>query len=542
MTTDTTSCVCCLERIGAKLMSQNSLFDPGTVSDIIALNVIRSETVLSRLPIHNLSKQGKINIEIKKRNERGAVELLWEVSYNERYGQPRQLAYKLDTLIINRRIEEAGRPLPKAVRMGSLREICKELEMSEGETTNQIKKAIHQNAGAYITAKMNYTGNDGVERTLEAGFTRYSVIFTGEKLPDGKRADAVYLILNEPYREVLNNAPVRPLDYDYLKMLTPAAQRCYEIISYRIFAAIKYKHPHARLPYSEYCMYSAQQRYHEFDRVKKQMYKIHRPHLQSHYLAKVWLEETTDDEGNKDWMMYYIPGARARAEYSAFARKGQTIEFRPEDAVIAGGTVGMSLRASASKSKTPTKTSQKNTEVDETLLGELIERGITETKARKLLATIPTGQFVLDQLDWGDDLIRRASPGTYRNPPGFYIYLIQNNVIVPDGFETRSKKELWRAAEEERSKETLKQAELEMDYSNYVRESLDRYINETLSDAERQHLFEMKRRELAKQFSEISMWKEDQIKDVVQSAARSEVYDRVSLLSFEEFCANPPAV
>jgi hypothetical protein len=522
-------------------MSQNSLFDPGTSSDIIALNVIRSETVLSRLPIHNLSKQGKINIEIKKRNERGAVELLWEVSYNERYGQPRQLAYKLDTLIINRRIEEAGRPLPKAVRMGSLREICKELDMSEGETTNQIKKAIHQNAGAYITAKMNYTGNDGVERTLEAGFTRYSVIFTGEKLPDGRRADAVYLILNEPYREVLNNAPVRPLDYDYLKMLTPAAQRCYEIISYRIFAAIKYKHPHARLPYSEYCMYSAQQRYHEFDRVKKQMYKVHRPHLQSHYLAKVWLEETADDNGNKDWMIYYVPGARARAEYAAFARKGQTIEFTPEDAVAESGAARTGLRAFSSKSKTHTKSSQKNTEINGTLLRELIERGVTETKARKLLAHLPPGQFVLDQLDWGDDLIRRASPGTYRNPPGFYIYLIQNNVIVPDGFGTRRKKELWRAAQEEHDLSQSKQAEMETAYMEHVNGMLDQYINETLSAAERDKLFEAKRRELAKQFPYISSWSEEQVRDVIQCAVRSALYDKVDVPSFEEFCSRRSA-
>ena len=36
-----------------------------------------------------------------------------EVSYSDRYGQARQLAYKLDTIIINHHIEEQGRPLPK---------------------------------------------------------------------------------------------------------------------------------------------------------------------------------------------------------------------------------------------------------------------------------------------------------------------------------------------------------------------------------------------------------------------------------------------
>jgi hypothetical protein len=65
-----------------------------------------------------------------------------------------------------------------------------------------------------INAKLHYKAADGTERRLEAGFTRYSVVFTGERLPNGKKADAVYLILNDPYWEVLNNAPTRPLDYD----------------------------------------------------------------------------------------------------------------------------------------------------------------------------------------------------------------------------------------------------------------------------------------------------------------------------------------
>jgi hypothetical protein len=38
--------------------------------------------------------------------------------------------------------------------------------------------------------------------------------------------------LNEPYWEVLNNAPTRPLDYTYLKALTPAAQRFYSMIKF----------------------------------------------------------------------------------------------------------------------------------------------------------------------------------------------------------------------------------------------------------------------------------------------------------------------
>ena len=88
-----------------------------------------------------------------------------------------------------------------------------------------------------IDAKLSYNARDGRKRKLETAFHRYSVVFTGEEFPDGTRADAVYLVLDQNYWEVLNNAPDRPLDYAYLKALSPSAQRFYEIISYRMFTA-----------------------------------------------------------------------------------------------------------------------------------------------------------------------------------------------------------------------------------------------------------------------------------------------------------------
>ena len=145
--------------------------------------------------------------------------LRWKVSYNSDHGQPGPLAYKIDTLIINRRIEEAPRPIPRIIKLGSLNDICRELGISQGKNIVTIKNALHQNASAYITAKIQYRQADGTERTLEAGFTRYSVIFSGEKLPDGRKADGVYIILNDSFIQVINGAITRPLDYTYLKSL-----------------------------------------------------------------------------------------------------------------------------------------------------------------------------------------------------------------------------------------------------------------------------------------------------------------------------------
>jgi hypothetical protein len=109
-------------------------------SDSVPLNRIRVETALSRFPIHRLAKKGNIAIDLLKRNDHGQVDFKWEVTYNVKHGQPGPLAYKLDTLVINRKIDEAPRPLPKIVRLGSLHEIGQQIGL--GGDTNLVKKAL----------------------------------------------------------------------------------------------------------------------------------------------------------------------------------------------------------------------------------------------------------------------------------------------------------------------------------------------------------------------------------------------------------------
>lgn len=401
-------------------------------SDIEAFNIIRSETVLSKLPIHNLSKKGSINIQISKRNEHGELQLRWEVSPSRNYGEPRQLAYKLDTLIINRRIDEAGRPLPKIIRLGSLNDICRELGFADsGGNRNEIKKALRQNALAGITARLTYKSKDGTERRVDASDTRYGVIFTGEKLPDNSAADAIYITLHDFYWEVLNNAPVRPLNYDYLKELTPAAQRFYELVSFRVYAALKNHQPYAKFPYSDYCTFSAQTRYYTWEQVKKQMYKVHRPHIQSGYLARVHYEETVDAEGKIDWMMCYTCGPKAKGEHRAFTNKRQ-----PQ--LLAAGK-GEGSEEQAETPPLPATLSSALTREEEEAFKKLRAFGVAEPKATELVKT--NLEAVKIQLAaWPH---RNATPG---NPAGMIIRAIETTYPLPDAYLEAEKKETARQA------------------------------------------------------------------------------------------------
>jgi hypothetical protein len=501
---------------------------PEGVSPPPPLNVIRTEHVLSRFPAHNLSKKGKIDIEIVKRNAQGEIEIRWEVTYNDRYGQARQMAYKLDTLVINRRIEEQGRPIPKLIRLGSLRDIATELGM--GGNTSVIKRALRQNASAFITVKVRYTNIEGIEKTLEADFTRYSVIFTGERLPDKRRADCVYISLNDVYWSMLNDAPFRPQDYEYLKSLTPSAQRFYEIMGVKFYNAFRFNNPNAsRITYSEYCSYSAQQRYFDYEHFKKQMYKVHQPHKQSGYLAGVSYEAMLDGEGRPDWMMLYVPGPKARNEYDFFMGKPGLLEESTE--IFAECTPDVTAGVVAD----PAPSSGLG-EYDQEIIAAMLKRGISEKQAQALLGEVREGQAVLEQLEYADYRIACEPLGTFRNPPGFSISVIRDNTPVPESFET-SRKRAERVEQEGRlEQECRRRLELEVSYERYKRELVEQYIREELTAVEHDALIEQHKKNYLAQFRNATHWSVESLHSVATSAAASDIAKRVPVQPFEEFC------
>jgi hypothetical protein len=382
--------------------------------DILPPVPIRVETALPRYPIHRLAKHGEISIDIREKTDDGETTIKWEVNYIGKFGQPGPLAYRLDTLIINRRIEEATRPIPRIIKLGSLNDICRELGSTEsGTNTNQVKNALHQNASAYITAKIAYRKSDGKVRTLEFGDTRYGVVFTGESLPDGRTADAVYIILHDFYMEILNHSITRPLDYDYLKSLPPAPQRFYELVSFQMYAAIKNDRARAKLLYSNFCTHAPQTRYASFDQVKKQMFKIHKEHRKSGYIAKIDFEQTVDADGIADWIMLYQPGPKARAEFRAFTKRGGPVMLEIEP--FAADPLPLLAQPKPSP-----------------LVAELIGHGVTDAIARQLVAEYVEDKIrhQVEVLGW----LLEKKPGKISDSAAWLVIAIKNGHATPKGF------------------------------------------------------------------------------------------------------------
>lgn len=438
--------------------------------ELLPTNVIRVETALSRYPVHRLAKQGTISIQVRETSPNGEMLVHWEVSHNSRYGQPGPLAYRLDTLLVNRRIEEAARPIPKLIKLGSIHDISRELGLRGGKPRENIKNALYQNAFASITAKLRYRLADGkTTKELEAGFTRYSVAFTGEELPDGRKADAVYLVLNEVFMQVINGAQTRPLDYDYLKNLTPASQRLYEILSFQIYAALKNNHRQAKLSYAEFCTYAPLTRFAKWDQVRPQMARIHRPHLKSGYIESIEFQQTAERNGKPDWLMVYVPGFKARGEFRAFTKRGgpRTLEIEQASPAL------------------PFLAEPEPTQIQQ----ELIHRGVTTSTAAELVREFPEERILaqVEQFDW---LAEKQPKKVTENPGGYLVSAIRNAYAAPKGFESKADRQ--RREEVEAARRRAEREEARKLRAEKTREDeLDRQAKElwdSLTEAEREQL------------------------------------------------------
>ena len=71
-------------------------------------------------------------------------------------------------------------------------------------------------------------------------------------------------------------------------------------------------------------------------------------------------------------------------------------------------------------------------------VAELVQRGVSERRARQLVLDVPQSQRVIDQIEYVDYLVAQDRRGRSRisNPAGLYIWAIEENLPIPDHFET----------------------------------------------------------------------------------------------------------
>lgn len=331
-------------------------------------------------------------------------------------------------------------------------------------------------------------------------------VSVGKEMEHGVIADKNYVWLSEWQLENINNNYLLPIDFEAYKQLqNHIAKALVPLLQIWLYASREEGSFEKR--YDELCQLLAIRQYRYLSEIKRNFVPS-LDELKGHgYIADWKVEKTTDKKGYK--IIFYHGEKFHRDRDRRLGQRGQ---------------------------KTFAATASPAQEQGSALLAEMTKRGIIETAAAKLLASLPKNQPVLDQLEWGDHLISTDTSKRFRNPPGFYLYLIRSNVSVPEDFETSRKRKLWeeiRAANEQAAAEQL---HLQDAYENYCKREIDRYIATDLSESEYQQMVEIKKQELGKKFKYTSSWDSETMNQVARGAARSEISKRFTFPSFDDFC------
>lgn len=244
-----------------------------------------------------------------------------------------------------------------------------------------------------------------------------------------------------------------------------------------------------------------------------------------------------DGEDKADWVMHYVPGPKAKAEYHAFTRSGRIAEVIAESAAddqrAATAAAAPKRRAYAPRQRSLRfEPAEEGSPSDHPLVAGFTKRGIGESKARALLAVADVDS-VMDQLEWGDSVIA-ANRAAIRNPAGFYIHLVSEKVTPPDDFETSRKRKLRETAAAERQRRQADDMRLEQAYHEFRREAIDRYIAGRVPPDQFEGLVSRKSAERRRQWPLLPA---ETIRQMAEREARAEYGKLASVPSFEAFAA-----
>jgi hypothetical protein len=213
----------------------------------------------------------------------------------------------------------------------------------------------------------------------------------------------------------------------------------------------------------------------QYDRnvVQPQLARIHAPHKKSGYIAEVAYEQAVDGEGRPDWIMFYVPGPKARAEYRAFARRGGPVVLEAEPLPLPFPA------APAPPLPAPGPSPPE---------AELIDRGVTPAMAGNLVRDHGEEEIraQIEHLDW----LVETKPGKVADPAAWLVAAIRDGHAAPKGFvskaERRRREEARQAREREKAEGRRREREQEA-RDRATREAVDGYL-QRLTPAERKAL------------------------------------------------------
>lgn len=259
------------------------------------------------------------------------------------------------------------------------------------------------------------------------------VLLVGEELDDGSRSEHYQVYLSQWQLKNLNQGYFLPLDFNaYLKLSRDIAKALFGHLSVWFYAS---RGQMIEKNYTDLCQLLHIRAY---------------PHIsKARSVLAPSLEELTAIGYLANWEL--VRTTRG-GEFKLVLTPGNRLLSLPNFASVVNPEARAALEARLPE-----------------WVRELIKRGVVERKARQLALDLPESQPVMDQVEYADELIARdrRGRGKISNPAGFYIWAVEQNLCVPDTFETS-----LRRRQRELSSQVLQQQEArrmaqELEYDDF---------------------------------------------------------------------------
>jgi len=245
-------------------------------------------------------------IEFTEKHQRGpeTFEAIWTVIPHPDFGAPGDFERQLQRAV-EYCLAGMPRPIRNPVPLPGFRELARIMGMKcPGKFVRQVKQGLTRMMKTQIRSKRSYYSKS-IKNWIEKNFHLYEhIVFAGETLPDGRKADGNYVYFHNAYLDNVNALYVRPLDFEYLKSLKPVSARLYEILGVKFYGHNEY----IQYKYSTLCRLLAIPQKKVLSRARRQLDAAHDELNLTRFLSH-W--EWLPIQGEKhDWYIRYVPGKR----------------------------------------------------------------------------------------------------------------------------------------------------------------------------------------------------------------------------------------
>ena len=330
------------------------------------------------------------------------------------------------------------------------------------------------------------------------------VVLVGEELHDGSRSEHYRVYLSQWQLNNLNQGYILPLDFNaYLRLRRDIAKALFGHLSIWFYAS---RGQAVEKSYPDLCQLLNIRAY---------------PHLSK---AKSVLEPSMKELMDIGYLSNWEFGPTTRgSEFKLVLYVGDRLLSLPHFESVVNAEARQALEASLPA-----------------WVGELIKRGVAERKARQLALDVSSKQPVMDQIEYADHLIAqdKRDRGKIANPAGFYIWAIEQNLYVPETFQTSSRSGRHATQEEMQNDHQKRMLKFHLEYEEFcnteARKKLDTQYPADQRETALKDQMKLLRREQPEWFTRVP---ESTRREVAAGRLFATIKAQMKLPSFDQWLA-----